>query len=331
MIENCRNKNSEIQKPGPYNENPESVSKVKGDKDEKRKPLMDTERSLHNDANEIKSRDVIDGSHEGIYSLEGVDNANVSHGFVDGNFVDKNPDDSLSFKIKNTLCISLSGQSDQNPHDPLVDDIEVTKDVRFETKSNYDTCSPNNNHIYNFSTPPALYKEKRLYECNDCGKIFPHKSRLLLHQKTHTGEKPFQCTECGKKVMTRQKLIVHQRIHTGERPFKCSECGKQFSCKGYLIEHFKRHTGLRPHMCHLCGKQFTFKSSLVIHLQSHSGEKPHRCTECGKNFNYMSRLLVHQRTHTGVKPHVCHRCGKHFDYKSQLTRHEKTHSVVAAL
>uniref|UniRef100_A0A672JUX0 C2H2-type domain-containing protein n=2 Tax=Sinocyclocheilus grahami TaxID=75366 RepID=A0A672JUX0_SINGR len=57
--------------------------------------------------------------------------------------------------------------------------------------------------------------------------------------------RPFRCEECGKGFTQRMRLITHRRVHTGEKPFRCQLCGKTFSRQDNCLRHVRLHSGQR--------------------------------------------------------------------------------------
>ncbi|XP_060094518.1 zinc finger protein 260-like [Heteronotia binoei] len=184
------------------------------------------------------------------------------------------------------------------------------------------TFSDGKRHNVNFPEHSIM----NMCKCFYCGKYFKYRSELLMHQRTHTGEKPFQCSECGKRFSQSGNLLQHERTHTGEKPFECSECGRRFTESGRLLKHQRIHTGEKPFECSECGKRYMRSASLLKHQRTHTGEKPFECSECGKRFSWSEHLRQHQETHRQEKPFECLECGKRFTRSTDLQRHKRTHT-----
>ena len=65
--------------------------------------------------------------------------------------------------------------------------------------------------------------------CAICGKSFKSSNTLMVHERIHSGVKPFTCTTCGRSFSRADVLKVHETVHTGVvKPFTCTTCLKSF-------------------------------------------------------------------------------------------------------
>ncbi|KAL2104078.1 hypothetical protein ACEWY4_000946 [Coilia grayii] len=108
-----------------------------------------------------------------------------------------------------------------------------------------------------------------------------------------------KCDVCGMICIGPNVLMVHKRSHTGERPFQCNQCGASFTQKGNLLRHIKLHSGEKPFKCPFCNYACRRRDALTGHLRTHSVSsptvgKPYKCSFCGRSYKQQSTLEEHR-------------------------------------
>ncbi|KFP07639.1 Zinc finger protein Eos, partial [Calypte anna] len=108
-----------------------------------------------------------------------------------------------------------------------------------------------------------------------------------------------KCDVCGMVCIGPNVLMVHKRSHTGERPFHCNQCGASFTQKGNLLRHIKLHSGEKPFKCPFCNYACRRRDALTGHLRTHSVSsptvgKPYKCNYCGRSYKQQSTLEEHK-------------------------------------
>uniref|UniRef100_A0A3Q2V489 Zinc finger and BTB domain containing 48 n=1 Tax=Haplochromis burtoni TaxID=8153 RepID=A0A3Q2V489_HAPBU len=177
--------------------------------------------------------------------------------------------------------------------------------------------------------------KKASVQCPICFKAFKSKYYLKVHNRRHTGEKPFGCLKCGRRYYRKENLLIHE-MRDCSSTYTCLICSTTFNTKEALRLHTVTHTGEMPHKCSTCPEQFMYKKNLTVHMMKvHGYPKPHAvstysqqhlqyCSQCPKTFLTRAELRVHEAAkHRGEKPFVCEECGHRASSRNGLQMHIK--------
>ncbi|CAL8325953.1 unnamed protein product [Merluccius merluccius] len=167
--------------------------------------------------------------------------------------------------------------------------------------------------------------KKASVQCPVCNKTFRSKYYLKVHNRRHTGEKPFVCSKCGRRYFRKENLLEHEARNCSKVTYPCTICTSVFKRKQELRLHIISHTGDMPNKCTSCTEQFMHKRDLTMHMiKIHGFPKPHACTQCTKCFLTRTELRVHEAAkHRGEKPFVCEECAHRASSRNGLQMHIK--------
>ena len=85
--------------------------------------------------------------------------------------------------------------------------------------------------------------EETPFVCEHCGNGFKTRTCLNSHVfHKHSSVKRHKCPDCVKTFKTKTQMLVHTRTHSGEKPFSCPHCSYKSTTRGNMRLHLtNRH------------------------------------------------------------------------------------------
>ncbi|CAG4948579.1 unnamed protein product [Parnassius apollo] len=190
-------------------------------------------------------------------------------------------------------------------------------------------------HVNKMRLEDVSMNIRGVYACYKCNDNFSSKRGLKQHVKTcvENGEVnelidklgKFSCSQCAYRCQSPAILKIHERTHTGEKPYSCTFCDYKSGQKNNVAKHILVHMKEKPFRCQYCDYRCAQKNNLVVHERTHTGYKPFACPYCEYRTVQKPNLVKHMYLHTDQKPFSCDMCSYRCVQKTNLTKHKQRH------
>lgn len=149
------------------------------------------------------------------------------------------------------------------------------------------------------SPPPMARRDDAgCFTCVSCHKEFSSEYDFVVHQRRHTGERPFQCSRCFESFASASALLLHRgSVHDSRSPFRCTFCGRTFNEGDAYSHHLSRHR--RTGFCFRCSctRLFRDEEEIRAHLAVHESGNGHKCPCCRRVYESLLALGTHFTKH----------------------------------
>ena len=138
-----------------------------------------------------------------------------------------------------TVIIGLATESELGKH--MEDTHGTLADLKGEFPAERDLVPPPilETGVQGSTPPVPKRREKKVFSCPHCPKVFTRKFNLNSHLATHGPVRLFDCPSCDKRFARRNDRNRHETSHSGER-YTCEGCGKKFTRADSLKNHHNK-------------------------------------------------------------------------------------------